>query len=232
MAKTRTLVAIACALGFAVSAAHAQQTQGAGKLYRYVDERGKVHYLDRPPTEAAGKPIDQLNRQGAVLKQGEAPPTAEQLAAREAEKRRQQEEQMRVREENRRNQALLDTYSSEKDIDESRARAVAAAHDSIKDSKSKLADALKRQEKLKAEAEFYQKRPMPAQLKQEVQNNEREIAIQREAIEKKEQEIGSINTKYDEDKRRYLEITRAAPKGSSIAATQTVSAGPTAASKR
>jgi hypothetical protein len=231
MPEMKTLAALACVLGFAVTAAHAQ-TQGTGKLYRYVDERGKVHYLDRPPTEAAGKPIDQLNRQGAVLKQGEAALTPEQLAARETEKRRQQEEQIRIREENRRNQALLDTYSSEKDIDDSRARAIAVANDSIKDSKAKLAEALKRSEKLKAEAEFYQKRPMPAQLKQEVQSNEREIAIQREAIEKKEQEIVAINAKHDDDKRRYLEITKAAPKGSSVASAQQVSTAATAPSKR
>jgi hypothetical protein len=224
-------MALACMLGLAMSAAHAQ-TQSPGKLYRYVDERGKVHYLDRPPTEAAGKPIDQLNRQGAVLKQGEAALTPEQMAARESEKRRQQEEQIRIREENRRNQALLDTYSSEKDIDEARARANAAANDSIKDSKAKLEEALKRQEKLKAEAEFYQNRPMPAQLKQEVQSIEREVAIQRESIGKREQDIVTLNAKYDEDKRRYLEIVRAAPKGSSIAAAPPVSAASTAASKR
>lgn len=232
MPKATTLVVIICALGFAVSAAHAQQTQGAGKLYRYVDERGKVHYLDRPPTEAAGKPIDQLNRQGAVLKQGEAAPTPEQLAAREADKRRQQEEQIRVREENRRNQALLDTYASEKDIEDSRARAIAAAHESIRDSKAKLAEALKRQEKLKAEAEFYQKREMPAQLKQEVRNNEREIAMQQEAIDKREREIGAINARHDEDRRRYLEITKSAPKGSGLASAQPVSTAATSPSKR
>jgi hypothetical protein len=231
MPRTKTLAVLACVLGFAVSAAHAQ-TQGTGKLYRYVDERGKVHYLDRPPTEATGKPIDQLNRQGAVLKQGEAALTPEQLAARETEKRRQQEEQIRIREENRRNQALLDTYSSEKDIDDSRARAIAVANDSIKDSKAKLAEAIKRHEKLKAEAEFYHKRPMPAQLNQEVQSNEREIAIQRDAIEKKEQEIVAINAKHDEDKRRYLEITKAAPKGSSVASAQQVSTAATAPSRR
>ncbi|MGE5720885.1 MAG: DUF4124 domain-containing protein [Sphingomonadales bacterium] len=224
-------MAVACVLGFAVSAAHAQ-TQGTGKLYRYVDERGKVHYLDRPPTEATGKPIDQLNRQGAVLKQGEAALTPEQLAARDADKRRLQEEQIRVREENRRNQALLDTYSSEKDIEDSRTRAIATANESIKDSKAKLAEAVKRQEKLKVEAEFYQKRPMPPQLKQEVQTNEREIALQRETIEKKEQEIVAINAKHDDDKRRYLEITKAAPKGSSVASAQQVSAAAAAPSKR
>ena len=229
MPKTRTLVALACMLGLAASAVHAQST---GKLYRYVDEKGKVHYLDRPPTEATGKPIDQLNRQGAVLKQGEAALTPEQVAARDAEKRRLQEEQIRVREENRRNQALLDTYSSEKDIDESRARAIATANESIKDSKAKLADALKRQERLKVEAEFYQKRPMPPQLKQEVQTNEREIAVQRETIEKKEQEIVLINAKHDEDKRRYLEITKSAPKGTGLAAVQPVSTVAPTASKR
>ncbi len=229
----RFALTLACALALAApAAAQPQQQQGTGKLYRYVDDKGRVHYLDRPPTEAAGRPLDQLNRQGATVRPGEKPLTPEQLAEREAEKRRAQEEAIRMREEARKNQALLDTYSTEKDIDEARARALANANEAIRESRQRLGEALKRQEKLKAEAEFYEKRPMPQQLKQEIQNNEREIAIQRENIEKKEGEITALNAKYDSDKRRYQEITKAAPKAAAPLGAQPVSAGPTAASKR
>lgn len=223
----RLALVLLCAAALVAPAA--AQQQGTGKLYRYVDDRGRVHYLDRPPTEAAGRPLDQLNRQGATVKAGEKPLTPEQIAEREAERRRKQEEAIRLREEARKNQALLDTYATEKDIDEARARALANANDAIGEFRQRLGDALKRQEKLKAEAEFYEKRPMPQQLKQEIQNNEREIAIQRENIAKKEAEIAALNAKYDDDKRRYQEITktaRAAPP-----APQPVSA-PSAASKR
>ncbi|MCX7892189.1 MAG: hypothetical protein N2544_07480 [Burkholderiales bacterium] len=229
----RFALTLACALVLAAPAtAQPQQQQGTGKLYRYVDDKGRVHYLDRPPTEAAGRPLDQLNRQGATVRPGEKPLTPEQLAEREAEKRRAQEEAIRMREEARKNQALLDTYSTEKDIDEARARALANANEAIRESRQRLGEALKRQEKLKAEAEFYEKRPMPQQLKQEMQNNEREIAIQRENIEKKEGEITALNAKYDSDKRRYQEITKAAPKTAAPVAAQPVSAHPAAASKR
>ena len=229
MPKITILVALGCAFGIAASAAHAQTS---GRLYRYVDDKGKVHYLDRPPTEAAGRPLDQLNRQGATIKPGEVPLTPEQVAAREAEKRRMQEDQIKQREENRKNQALLDTYSTVDDIEAARVRALAVANDAIKDSNARLAEALKRQEKLKAEAEFYQKKSMPPQLKQEMQNNEREVALQREAIDRKEKEISALNAKFDDDKRRYLEIAKPAPKIGATAVSQTMSSAPSVVSKR
>jgi len=83
--------------------------------------------------------------------------------------------------------------------------------------RGKLADAVNPGE-LKVEAEFYQKRPMPPQLKQEVQTNEREIAVQRETIEKKEQEIVLINAKHDEDKPGISRSPSSAPKGTGLAA--------------
>jgi len=214
------LAALVLALGTALPAA----AQTAGKLYKYVDANGKVYYSERPPVEATGKAMDQLSRQGAVLKQVQAALSPELVAAREADKRRAQDQLIRMREENRKNQALLDTYSSDKDIDESRSRALQAASDSIKDSQAKLAEALKRQERLKAELEFYVKKPVPAQLKQEVQNNEIELNAQRQAIDKKNKDIAAINAKYDEDKRRYLELTKGIVKPGPVVAPQTVTA--------
>jgi hypothetical protein len=51
---------------------------------------------------------------------------------------------------------------------------------------------------------------MPAKLKQDLSNIEIEIKNQKELLEAKKREIGTINAKYDEDKRRYAEATRKA----------------------
>jgi hypothetical protein len=234
--STPVLAALALALA-AASWPVAAQTSPQ-KLYKYVDASGKVYYSERPPVEATGKAMEQLNRQGAVMKQVHAAPTADEIAAAAAERRRKQDDEARLREENRRNQALLDTYASEKDIELSRARALQLVELSVKDAEGKLGEALKRQDRLKAETEFYAKKALPARLRQEMENNAREIGVQREAIAKRDKDVAGINAKYDEDRRRFVDLTKPRvppplPGAAALApaALQTVSATP-AATKR
>jgi len=188
----------------------------AQQLYKYTDPAtGRTIYTDKVPAEQAGKANEQLSRQGMVVKRNEAALTAEQIAAREAERKRKFDEDIAAKEEKRKNQALLNTYPREKDIDEARERAIKANEDAVKDAERKLADVQKRKQALAAEAEFYAKRPMPAQLKRDVQQNEVELKATTELVEKKKQEIDAINARYDEDQRRYRELTKA---GASVAA--------------
>src|SRR5262245_9005484 len=147
MLSARIAVTVACALLFAAPAA-------AQKLYKYVDSNGKVVYTDKPPIEATGKASEQLSPQGTVVKRNQAPLTAEQRAALAEESKRKAEEQIRAKEEKRKNEALLNTYSSEQDIDQARERALKANDATIKDTERKLAEAQKRQQQLKSETDF------------------------------------------------------------------------------
>lgn len=192
----------------AVAAAFSSAAFAQAKLYRWTDANGKVHYTDKMPTESAGRPADELNRQGTVVRRNDAPLTAEQRAEAERERKRKLEEDLAAKEQKRKDLALLNTYSTERDIDEARARALKANEDALRDAERKLADAQKHSQKLLAEAEFYQKKPMPAQLKQDKQVNELEIRTQTELIDAKKREVAGINAKYDEDKRRFQELTR------------------------
>jgi hypothetical protein len=210
-----TIALLACALLAGVPAE-------AQRLYKYTDPvTGKTVYTDKLPTEAAGKANEQLNRQGTVVKRESAAPTAEELAAREADRKRKLEEEAAAKEEKRKNQALLNTYASEKDIDEARARALQINDEAIKEAERKVGDAQKRQKQLATEAEFYHKRPMPGQLKLDIQNNQVEIKAHGDLLDAKRKETAVINAKYDEDKRRYLELLK----------TGTVAAAGTAAKK-
>ena len=182
----------------------------AQKLYKYTDPAtGRTIYTDKVPVDQAGKANEQLSGQGMVVKRNEAAPTAEQIAAREAQRKRKLEEDIAAKEEKRKNQALLNTYPSERDVDEARERALKANEDAVKDAERKLADAQKRKQALAAESEFYAKRPMPAQLKRDIQQNEVELKATAELVEKKKQEIDAINARYDEDLRRYREVIKA-----------------------
>ncbi len=130
-----------------------------------------------------------------------------QEQAREAERRKKIEDEERSKEERRKNLALLNTYSSEKDIEEARTRALAEAQGAIEDIERRIAGAQKRYKELEAEKEFYVKKQMPFKLRQEIANNEVEIKNQIVLLDAKKKEISTINAKYDEDKRRYVELT-------------------------
>lgn len=199
------IVVLGILLALAAASASAQQ-----RLFKCKDDKGKTYYTQTPPVECLGKEIDELSKQGMVMKKRGAALTPEQIAAREAEDKRKKEEELAAKEEKRKNQALLNTYSSQKDIEDSRLRALKQAEQATKEIDTRIAEAQKRAKDLAAEKEFYAKKPMPKKLQDEIKNNEIDIKGQQEMLAAKKKELGEINAKYDEDKRRYLELTAGA----------------------
>lgn len=204
MLKLNILVAgILLALAAAPACAQAH-------LYKCKDGKGKTYYTQTPPTECLGKEMDELNKQGTVVKRREAALTPEQLAAREAEEKRKKEEELAAKEEKRKNQALLNTYSSEKDIEDGRQRALKQAELATKEIEKRVAETQQRAKDLAAEKEFYAKKPMPKKLQDDLKNNAIELKGQQDTLAAKKKELGEINAKYDADKRRYVELTTGA----------------------
>jgi hypothetical protein len=206
MLKPR-IVIFAILLAFAAVPASGQQ-----RMFKCKDDKGKTYYTQTPPVECLGKEMDEMSKQGTVVKKREAALTPEQIAAREAEEKRKQEEELAAKEEKRRNQALLNTYSSENDIEVGRQRALKQADEASKETEKRLADAQKRSQVLASEKEFYLKKPMPKKLQDDIKNNEIDIKGYQDALAVKKKELGDINAKYDADKRRYLELTGAKAK--------------------
>jgi len=195
------IVMFLCLTAFAVAPVTAQQ-----RMYKCVDTKGKTYYTQIPPPECLGRDTQEINKAG-MLKKTERPVPPADLQAREAERKKKLEEDDKGKEERRKNAALLATYPSEKDIEDARARALKEAQAAIADTEKRLANAHKRSKDLEAEKEFFVKKPLPAKLKQEITNNEIDIKNQTALLDAKKKEISTINAKYDDDKRRFLELT-------------------------
>jgi len=193
-----------CVTLLALAPAAAQE-----RMYKCIDAKGRVYYTQVPPPECLGRDTQELNKSGTLIRRNPAviPLSPAQEQAREAERRKKIEDEEKSKEERRKNLALLNTYSSEKDIEDARARALAEAQGAIEDTEKGIAGAQKRHQELEAEKEFYVKKPMPFKLKQEITNNEMQIRNQTVLLDAKKKEINTINAKYDEDKRRYVELT-------------------------
>src|SRR5712691_5017912 len=199
--RSRTMVFL-CSTVLALAPAAAQE-----RMYKCVDARGKVYYTQVPPPECLGRDTQELNKSGTLMRKNPAALSPAQVQAREAERKKKIEDEERSKEERRKNLALLNTYSSEKDIEEARTRALAEAQSAIADTERSIAGAQKRHKELESEKEFYVKKPMPFKLKQEITNNEIEIKNQIVLLDAKKKEISTINAKYNEDRRRYIELT-------------------------
>src|SRR5258707_13167742 len=117
-------------------------------MYQCVDARGKVYYTQVPPPECLGRDTQELNKSGTLIRKNPAviPLTPAQEQAREAERKKKIEEEDKSKEERRKNLELLNTYSSERDIDEARARALKEAQDAITATESSIAGGQKRRE--------------------------------------------------------------------------------------
>lgn len=178
-------------------------------LYRYVDQNGKVHYSERPPIEATGRATDKLGPSGTVKSRTNAAPTAEERAAAEAERKRKEQEETEARVENRRTQAILNAYASEADIEKARAESLRPVREIINETEAKVARLDARWKELDVEAKALQGKPIPPRLRMDLRQVETDRNALQQLLESKQKEERAITTRFDEDKRRYVEGRRA-----------------------
>jgi len=203
-------ILVTAAVAASVLAPFAAQGQA---IIKCVGKDGKTYVGSTLPPQCAGQATDQMNKQGQVVKRTEAMLTPEQRAAKEAEiriaKEKEAEAARKEQEESRKNKALLSTYGSEKDIEIARSRALTDNEKAVKETLAKIAQIEKVGEGLKKELEFYKgKNKPPAKVTQDIQNNEIDLKAQQVLLAAKKKDVDGINAKYDEDKRRYLELTK------------------------
>ncbi|MBI3093425.1 MAG: hypothetical protein HYY97_00975 [Rhodocyclales bacterium] len=199
------------ALLFASSALLAMGAAAQTRIYCCDDANGRKVCGDFLPTACQGRAYEERDNRGFVSKKVEAPLTAEQQARRTAELARKEEEAKKAAEERRRNLALLATYSSEKDINSARDRALAEIDKNMKQSEQRLEEANKRKKKLESDKEFYKGKALPEQVKADIRDNEKEIAAQKAAVAAKSKEMDEVRSRFADEKKRYLELTGKKP---------------------
>lgn len=172
-----------------------------------TDHSGRRVCGDMLPQECYGRAYREVDSRGNILRHIEAPMTTEQIAQRDAKLQRQKEEEHAAMEQKRKDQALLNTYASESDIEFMRSRALAEVEAVAKDVRNKLSDDLKQKKKLDGELEFYKKRPVPPSLKEQIKSTDTDIKAQQNAIDATTKDKEMVNSRFDEDKKRYLELT-------------------------
>jgi hypothetical protein len=198
---TGRILATLAALTLAPPAADAQS-------YRCVSKDGKRYYGSTIPAECYGRPVEQLNAQGMLVKRIDAEGSEKERLAKEAADAKKREEEAAAREVARRNRALLATYTSEKDIDDARARALAENTKATQEVESSIESIRKRHSDYEKELDFYKgKNEPPARLRDDIKNAADELGAQQQLLEAKQREVEHINARYDDDKKRYAALS-------------------------
>lgn len=198
------------------------QAGAQAHTFRCAGKDGKKYYGSTIPPQCLGQPVEALSAQGTVLYRVDAQADEKMRKAKEADAARKREEDAANKEEARRNRALLATYTSEKDIEDARGRALADHAKSVKEVETRMEAIRKRQAGYAKEMEFYADGPRadksgkatksgarpPPKLVEEMRTAEVDLKLQQEALEQRQKQVDVINAKYNEDKKRFLALTK------------------------
>ena len=205
--KSPIFITLAATLALATSGA-----SGAAKLYKWVDEKGQVHYTESMPPEYNNNGNTEMDKRGRVLKKNDAVAPPEQSKLSDQDSARRKAEEKRLAEQRRRDHALINTYTNETEIDVARDRNLSLPMQAIKGIEPRLKASWARLEALKKQTEPYTKagKPIPDGLKEDIALQEKEVALFEAELRANQTEATQIREKYDADKARFRELSSVA----------------------
>lgn len=203
------------------------------KLYKWVDKKGKTHYGDTIPPEYTDQGNTQLDKRGQVVKKTDAALTPAQIKERDDAEARAQQEKVDQLETQRRDKALLATYTELKEIDSSLQRNLGALDVQVQTNELRVKSAQGRLDGLKKqEAGFVQrKKPAPPDVTSAIKAAEAEVAQIRASLAKLEQEKTAMRQRYAADKARFRELKGMPPEPVAAPAKPAAPATPAAPKK-
>ncbi len=194
-------------MGFAFSLpAHAA-------MYKWVDKQGKVHYGDTIPPEYANQGSSQLDNNGLVIKKTDAALTPEQIKARDEAAAIAKKEKEVAQRQQRRDKALLATYTDVKEIDLAAQRNMSQIDAQIKSNELPLKSAMTRLDALKKQRNGFVQRnkAVPPDLANDLKNTQDEIAHLNDNIATLEKEKAAMRDRFASDKARFMELKGLSP---------------------
>ena len=168
-------------------------------MYRCKDEKGRTYYTDRPGITCVGKETDEMTKQGLVLDRPDAGRPGESVEERRA--RMAQE---------RADRALLQTYSSEDQIEAAKQRNLETPLLGVKYAKKKLAIYTERLNELRERERDLMDRAenVPLDLIDDIDSTLSDIARLEYDLESKQRMVDRIIDRYEADKERYRELSK------------------------
>jgi hypothetical protein len=207
MMNVRSLVCRATIVAAAIVIAASFSPLANATTYKWTDENGVVHYTDKVPPEQVDKAHIELNKQGVPVKKVDPTPTPEQRKAKEQEEARLRELARQQEDVARKNRALLQSYTSEAEIELARKRALSTLDAVVQSAQAYSEQLVKRRNEVARKKADYGDKPIPAALEREATTVEVELARQAELIAQKKHEAVEVQARYDATLARWRELT-------------------------
>jgi len=116
------------------------------KMYKWVDEEGNTHFGDKIPNQYLNKEHKELNEQGAIIEAHEevkiesAEEKRKRLRLEQIKKEEQKKSEEQAKEQAKFDRVLLDTYTTERDLDAALKARLDAVESQLQLSESIIAD--------------------------------------------------------------------------------------------
>ena len=178
------------------------------KLYKWTDEDGNVHYSDQIPAEQSTKRHQLLDQRGIVRKNVRRAKTPEELAEERRLKALEAERARAERQQAIRDQILLETFPTERDLIIARDDRLASVDSAIQLANKTLEDLTDKYERLdKRLKELEQDRkPIPGNLAIDHRSVSGQLESYGRALESRLEERDNIVAQFEADLLRYREL--------------------------
>jgi hypothetical protein len=193
MNKTKMLATLVLCVAFSAAA--------EAKLYKWVDDKGETHYGEVIPPEYANTDKVQFDDKGRVIKEKPSEGESNSLEGKTAE-------QKAAIEQRRKDKALLNTYSNEKEIDLARDRNLQQVEALINSKRLLLQSAQESLDSYHKEASgIAAGKPIPASLQADISAAENKLAKLKQELDTANAKAASVRANFEADKVRYRELT-------------------------
>jgi hypothetical protein len=190
------------------------------KIVKWVDSKGVTHYGDKLPAQEAGRKNSEMNAQGMVLKQNNAPVSKADVA-----------DQIKLELE-RKDKILLASYTKSEEIDLARDRNLQmdlAAVQSLEQQKISAENRTARNNK-NAESFKARQKPVPLYLVEELKLSKLESVSIDKQLANRKLAMEVTKARYAEEKTRFIALKKPAAIDSRAGSLETIIAdNPTAA---
>jgi hypothetical protein len=187
----------------------------AGATFKCVDPKGVTRIGDTPPEECGNVVIYEISPSGAVIKKIDPTPTPEQVKALQEDRERKKESDRAAADQKRKDEALLASFSGEKEFDIVRDRNIEPVVGRIKSNEERLKEVAKRIKELEDEMEFYKAgksgksgkgSETPPVLVEVMARTRADKATLEKANLANQKEIEDIKAKFEADKKRWVSL--------------------------
>ena len=176
-----------------------------GKMFKWVDDEGQIHFGDRIPPQYMVKEHQELNESGVVTKRKDAARTpAEKAEDRRLEKKKKAAALVEKKKKQR-DRVLLDTYTTERDLIVARDSRLEAVDSQIQLAETIIGDSNKSIESLEKQVTQIKasNREVPADVYQRIDSEKQQVAVQSKVMASHKKRHEDIATQFNDYIERF-----------------------------